>query len=283
MITTNPFAGLAELVPAITPGVMQAFVVLMVVLVVVGVILDVMHKKSSKYFFEHTKRMQKLATRQLGSSEKTSLMVKTLTSEVLTSSEFHNPKRRAAHLLKMYGFIIFVVSSAVLIFAYPTAKDASFWAFLWHLGALMVAVGGWWFWLKLRVDVHSEGNPWYRVVRADMFILSLLGTVTFGLLWSFFQTVSGAGVLTGLFFFLFLVSAVVLFGGVYWSKFAHMFFKPAAAYQKRVFMADGSRENLPPFYRRAEVLNESTMDLVRDIPADQKMGLCIMKDEPNHY
>jgi hypothetical protein len=37
----------------------------------------------------------------------------------------------------------------------------------------------------------------------------------------------------------------VLFGTVLWSKFAHMFFKPAAAFQKRVTKADGSMENLP--------------------------------------
>ncbi|MEM7378339.1 MAG: LysR family transcriptional regulator, partial [Pseudomonadota bacterium] len=32
---------------------------------------------------------------------------------------------------------------------------------------------------------------------------------------------------------------------VLWSKFAHMFFKPAAAFQKRVAVADGSLDNLP--------------------------------------
>ena len=42
-----------------------------------------------------------------------------------------------------------------------------------------------------------------------------------------------------------VVGGTVLFGGVLWSKFAHMFFKPAAAFQKRLMEADGSRENLP--------------------------------------
>ena len=270
---SNPFAWLGAY--GITPGMMQAFVVLMVLAVVLGVLLDVAHKKSAKYFFEHTERMKKFATRQLSSSEKTSLLIQTILSEVLTSSEFHNPKRRIAHLFKMYGFVLFVLSTVVLIFAYLTSESAGIWPLLWRLGALMVMIGGYWFWFALRVDVMAEGHPWYRVVRADMFILSLLGTTTFGLLWS----ITGSMIL----FFLFILSAVILFGGVYWSKFGHMFFKPAAAYQKRVFMADGSREHLPPFYKRAEVLNESTMDLVRDIPADQKFGLCIMKDEPKHY
>ena len=282
MITINPFYGVQQLIPFITPGVMQTFVVLAVLAVVVGVILDVMHKKSAQYFFEHTERMKKLATRQLSSSEKTGMLVQTILSEVLTSSEFHNPKRRIAHLLKMYGFVLFVLASAVLIFFYADSPTAGFWAILWRLGVIMLLVGGWWFFLKLRVDVQSEGKKWYKLARADMFIVSLLGVSTFGLLWCFFQNV-GASALAILFFVLFVISAIVLFGGVYWSKFAHMFFKPAAAYQKRILMADGSRENLPPFYKRAEVLDQSTMDLVRDIPADQKFGLCIMKDEPNHY
>jgi hypothetical protein len=44
---------------------------------------------------------------------------------------------------------------------------------------------------------------------------------------------------------LFIFASTVLFGSVLWSKFAHMFFKPAAAYQKRVAKADGSRDGLP--------------------------------------
>jgi hypothetical protein len=37
----------------------------------------------------------------------------------------------------------------------------------------------------------------------------------------------------------------VLFGSVPWSKFSHMFYKPAAAFQKRLEQANGSRRNLP--------------------------------------
>ena len=33
---------------------------------------------------------------------------------------------------------------------------------------------------------------------------------------------------------------------MYWSKFAHMFYKPGAAIQKNLAEADGSRDNLPP-------------------------------------
>ena len=114
--------------------------------------------------------------------------------------------------------------------------------FLWHIGALMVCGGGYWFWFFIRCDVNSEGKPWYRLVRADLFILSLLMTTTFALLWSFVA----AGALNPVFFVLVFISAsTFLFTTVLWSKFAHMFFKPAAAYQKKITKADGSQENLP--------------------------------------
>ena len=44
---------------------------------------------------------------------------------------------------------------------------------------------------------------------------------------------------------LYLLATTVLFGSIPWSKFSHMFFKPAAAFQKRVEQANGSRSNLP--------------------------------------
>jgi hypothetical protein len=154
-----------------------------------------------------------------------------------------------------------------MIFAYPApATPASaILPLLWHLGALMVCIGGYWFWFFIRVDVAAEGHPWYRIVRADLFILSLLASSTFGLIWSALQAAE-LQVWSKLFFVLFIVASTVLFGGVLWSKFAHMFFKPAAAFQKRLIEADGSRENLP-------------------VPADkpEKFGLGIKRELPRHY
>ncbi|MHB1939086.1 MAG: hypothetical protein ACYCOR_21330, partial [Acidobacteriaceae bacterium] len=80
-------------------------------------------------------------------------------------------------------------------------------------------------------------------VRADLFIVSLLASVTFGLIWEFVQSV-GHLLATQIAFGLYIFCTTVLFGGVPWSKFAHMFYKPAAAFQKRVEEANGS-SNLP--------------------------------------
>ena len=278
MITTNPFS---ELSAFISPIAMQIYVVLMVLLVVGGTVLDMIHKQSAKYFFENSKKAEKNAKRTVSSSEKTSLAVQTLTNEVLTSSEFANPKRRISHLFTMYGFIVFVVATVALIFGYPTEASAGIWPFLWHLGALSLAFGGYWFWFFIRVDVSSEGNPWYRVVRGDLFILSLLTTATFGLLWSATQ----GGALGWLFFALFIASSTTLFGTVLWSKFAHMFFKPAAAYQKKLTRADGSQENLPDL---GDLTDPALQARYPDIPTymgDKPgyMGLGIKREEPSHF
>jgi hypothetical protein len=278
MITTNPFA---ELSGFISPDAMQIYVILMVILVVGGTVLDMIHKKSAQYFFENSKKAEKNAKRTVSGGEKVSLAVQTVTSEVLTSSEFNNPQRRLSHLLTMYGFIIFVVATATLIFAYPTEAAAGIWPMLWHLGAAMLALGGYWFWFIIRVDVSAEGKPWYKLAKADLFIVSLLTTSTFGLLWSFTQ---GSG-LGWLFFTLFLIASTSLFGTVMWSKFAHMFFKPAAAYQKKITKADGSQENLPDL---GELTDPALQARYPDIPEymgtnPPNMGLGIKREAPQHY
>ena len=57
MITNNPFSALAELVPAIA---MQGFVIAMAALTLIGVLVDILHKKNVKYFFENAKKQKKM-------------------------------------------------------------------------------------------------------------------------------------------------------------------------------------------------------------------------------
>ena len=277
MFMSNPFAELTAIIPTFA---MQVYVIAMFILVVGGTLIDTIHKKSAKYFFLNAEKAKKSATREVGGGEKVSIAIKTVADEVLTSGEFSNPKRRLAHLLTMYGFIMFVVTTVMMIFA-ESGTVSTLVAKIWHLGALMLAVGGYWFWFFIRVDVSAEGNPWYRVVRADLFILSLLATSTFALIWSWLQHSGSA--LSMLFFGLFILSSTILFAGVLWSKFAHMFFKPAAAYQKRITEADGSRENLPEPADRSNPADRDrhSMELLKDAPLS--MGLGIKREAPKHY
>jgi hypothetical protein len=241
VFTTNPFAELSASIP---PAVMQGYVVLMIVLVAAGTLFDIVHKGSAKYFFDSWRRTKGKA-QQLGAGELAAIAVQTAVADVLASGEFCNARRRVAHLLTMYGFVIYVITTAVMVFAYPTpaTPTPAILLQLWWLGGLMVLLGGYWFWFFIRVDVVAEGNSPFRVVRADLFILSLLASVTLGLIWAFLQA-RGSGAAT-VFFALHIIATTVLFGSVPWSKFAHMFFKPAAAFEKRVSYANGTRANLP--------------------------------------
>ena len=85
MFAINPFADLSAQIPVV---VMQGYLVLMVVLVVGGTILDMIHKKSAKYFFENAEKAKKNATRSVSTGEKAGLAVATLANEVLTSMLF---------------------------------------------------------------------------------------------------------------------------------------------------------------------------------------------------
>ena len=242
MFTSNPFA---EISASIAPSVMQTYIVVMIILVAVGTIYDVLHKKSAKYFRENMRKAKTRATQEVGGGEMISMAIKTAVVDVATSGEFCNPKRRIAHLLTMYGFVVFAITTAIMVFQYPTpaTPTPAILPQLWWIGALMVCLGGYWFWFFIRVDVAAEGNSPFRIMRADLFILSLLASATFALVWAYLQAQGNSWTMAA--FGLHIIATTVLFGSVPWSKFAHMFFKPAAAFEKRVSEANGSRSNLP--------------------------------------
>ena len=269
MFSINPFAALS---PTLSPAIMQGYVVVMFLLVIAGTLFEVVHKGSAKYFFLNMRKPKKGA-RALGGGDFVSIAVQTAVVDVLASGEFCNARRRIAHLLGMYGFVLYVLATVVLVFN-PAA--GAIWAQLWWLGGLMVCVGGYWFWFFIRVDVAAEGQSPFRVVKADLFILSMLASATLGLIWA------ASGVGAGVLFFLYILATTVLFAGVPWSKFAHMFFKPAAAFEKRITRADGTAENLPMQTRDdPEQQKRHSMELLQNAPMD--MGLGIKREAPRHY
>jgi len=263
----NPFLSLAGSVP---PGFMRWFLLLMVAAVVAGVLLDIIHKGSARYFFESWRRSREKAKRDVPLA---SIAMQTAVVDVLASGEFCNPRRRVAHLLTMYGFVTYLVTTALMVFGdHPAGLVPA----LWFIGGLMVLIGGGWFWFFIRADVSAEGHTPFRVMRADLFILSLLVSVTLGLAWAW----TGGGM--GALFRLYILATAILFGSVYWSKFAHMFFKPAAAFEKRVARANGTAENLPTQTRDdPEQQKRHSMELLQNAPMD--MGLGIKRDAPRHY
>jgi len=115
MLSVNPFAVAGASLPA---GFLQTFLVLMVLAVVAGTLFDIVHKGSARYFFANM-RKSKDKGRALGAGERVSIAMQTAVVDVLASGEFCNQKRRVAHLLGMYGFILYVVATAVMVFGYP--------------------------------------------------------------------------------------------------------------------------------------------------------------------
>ncbi len=267
MFSSNPFAVISA---TVSPALLQGYIIVMVVLVVAGTLFDILHKGSAKYFFANWRKTQGKGGTQV---DMASIAVQTAVVDVLASGEFCNTKRRIAHLLGMYGFVIYLIATVVMVF---NASAGAIWAQLWWLGGLMVCVGGYWFWFFIRVDVSAEGQSPFRVMRADLFILSLLASTTLGLIWA----ASGGGL--GVLFGLYILATTVLFGGVPWSKFAHMFFKPAAAFEKRVSKANGTNDNLPTLTRDDPAQRDRhSMELLKDAPMD--MGLGIKREAPRHY
>ena len=266
MMSNNPFSVLSETVPSIY---LQAFVIIMIALVLIGTLIDIIHKKNVKYFFNNAKKAKLSATKKLTTGDRVAVIAKTVVTDIATTAELGAGKRRIAHVLGMYGTILFWVASVVMIFCYTseTSVTPKVWTMMWHIGAIMTCLGGYWFWLFLRVDVLAEAYPWYRIIKADLFVLALLACATFGLAWSYTESLNLENRWDDkVFLTLYIVSNIVLFGGVYWSKFAHMFYKPGAAIQKNLAEADGSRDNLPP-------------------PANEpeQFGLGIKRETPKHY
>jgi len=261
MFTSNPFADISA---HITPAVMQTYVVIMIALVAAGTLFDIIHKGSARYFFDHWRKSRTKGTNPVGGGELISIAIQTGVVDVLTSAEFCNARRRLAHLLTMYGFVIYVATTAIMVFCYPTqaTPTPTILPLLWWIGGLMICLGGYWFWFFIRVDVAAEGNSPFRVMRADLFILSLLASVTLGLIWAYLQARGSSASM--ILFGLYILATTVLFGSVPWSKFAHMFFKPAAAFEKRVSNANGSRSNLPA-------------------PADKPEQFGSARTQPRHY
>ena len=67
MITINPFIDNVFNIPLLA---MQGFLILMVVFTVGGVLLDMMHKKNVKFFFENAKKAKLSATTSVPTGKK---------------------------------------------------------------------------------------------------------------------------------------------------------------------------------------------------------------------
>src|SRR5215468_5975461 len=112
----NPFAQLSV---SVSPGLMQAYVVVMVILVAAGTLFDMAHKGSARYFFDNWRKASRRATQRVGLVGMVSATIQTAVVDVAASGEFCNAQRRVAHLLTMYGFLAYAITTAIMVFGYP--------------------------------------------------------------------------------------------------------------------------------------------------------------------
>ena len=239
MFTNNPFAPVADFLP---PVAMQVYIVLMVLAVVIGTLFETYHKGSGKFFALRREKSRAAAQRRLSGMETTSIAITTI-AEAAVSGEFCKWQRRTSHLLMMYGFLLYVITTIVMVFAYPAAAQTpTILPALWTIGALMILIGGFWFFFFLRVNVAYDGDSPFHLGRADLFVGSLLAGAAFALIWHFVQTAYENPAATRIFFGLYIFFTTLLFISVPWSKFAHMFYKPVVAFQKKIEEANGSSD-----------------------------------------
>jgi hypothetical protein len=242
----NPFLPMTDFLPA---RFLQIYVVLMVLAVIAGTVFDLYHKRSAQFFAEERARARAAATRKLTAAKLATIAGKTLAHDVATFGEFCNPQRRLSHVLMFYGFVLYLVTTVILVFAYPGDPDTpDILPLLWNLGALMVMIGGYWFFFFLRANVAQDGDPPWHLGRADVFIVSLLASVTFALVYELVALAEDFTA-TRVAFTLYLTFTTLLLVSVPWSKFAHMFYRPVMAFERRVQQEDGSND-LPAAARR---------------------------------
>ena len=242
MFSLNPFAELSNFIPVLA---MQSFVILMFVLVLGGTVYDMIEKQNATYFFRNWRKSKLGKVKDISLNQMLIIIFKTITVDVFSAAEFCSFKRRLAHLLTFYGFIGYVITTVIMVFWYlpETSKTPEIIPIIWYLSALLISVGCYWFWFFIRVDVAAEGNTRFRLIQADIFVLSLAISSTLAIFWG--ATQISSPFYSNILLVLYLVANLILFGSIPWSKFAHMFYKPGASLQKRVAQADGSNRNLP--------------------------------------
>jgi hypothetical protein len=249
MFTTNPFTPLTTYV---SPEFIQGYIVLLMLAVLIGTGFDLLHDGKARFFLQDRQRARAAAKRPIGSMEFAAIATKTLVTDIATFGEFCNRSRRISHVLMFYGFVLYLVTTVVMVFGYPSEPHPPMLLpLLWNIGVLLALVGGYWFFFLLRVNVVHDGQPPWRLVRADLFIITLLGSLTFALLFEW-AAMAGSATATKVFAGLYLLFTTLLCVSVPWSKFAHMFYKPVVAFQKRLEEADGSSSLPTPTAPRGE-------------------------------
>ncbi len=209
---------------------MQIFGIIMLFSVIAGMSYDFIGGKKLEYTIRDMKARGS-GSFQLGAA------LNAIFVDIATSTQFAkcSIQRRASHILMMWGFIISIVVLFVEVYFVHFAAILSIYdplQMLLLIAWVMVLAGAFWF-LPQRANVRVDGDPVYRLRRADMFVVNVIIYAILGIALEA-AVMGGSILLSETLLAAFLISITLLFVLVPWTKFPHMFYKGGLIIQSKM-------------------------------------------------
>jgi hypothetical protein len=226
----------------------RLYVLILVLGAVLGILYDAVGRGKLKAY-RHEREWKRSFGGTAGETHAShaSVITRVLIRNILFSGEIASCReanidrpRRAAHLLLFWGFIISALSMLLKAFVYPTLNASPLTNPLeisTNTGNAMLLLGGL-LMLFMRVNVRSEKDSMFRLIRADMFLFSVILAIIFQFILEFVD-LSGSLLATEIVLILYLPVTAFPFLSMAWSKFPHIVYKPIYAMHREIDAADG--------------------------------------------
>ena len=211
---------------------MQIFGIAMLLLVIAGMSYDFIGGKKLEYTIRDRKERNSGGF-YIGAA------LNAIFVDISTSAQFAkcSIQRRASHILMMWGFIISIVVLFVEVYFAHFAAVLSIYNQLQALlltAWIMVIAGALWF-MPQRANVRVDGDPVYKLRKADMFVVNVIVYAILGIALEA-AIMSGSVIISEALLASFLCSVTLLFALVPWTKFPHMFYKAGLIIQDKMEM-----------------------------------------------
>ncbi|MCL4339849.1 MAG: hypothetical protein M1388_01810 [Thaumarchaeota archaeon] len=222
---------IVDIFSIVNPLYMQIFAVVMIVGLVGGMAYDFIGGKK----LEFTLRERRQKGRNIGIDF--SAAFSAIFGDVATSRQFAkcSSSRRASHILMMWGFIISIILLFIEVFFLPFTSILSMTSpvqILLIISLVMLLIGALWF-LPQRANVRVDGDPVYKLRRADIFVINVIVYSVLGLALEaaiFTGSAIAAEVILGVSMF----SLATLFLLTPFTKLPHMFYKGGLIIQDKM-------------------------------------------------
>ncbi|MEM3262118.1 MAG: hypothetical protein QXY52_05715 [Conexivisphaerales archaeon] len=211
---------------------MQIFGIIMLLFVIIGMSYDFIGGKKLEYTLKDRK-MRNSSGFYIGAA------LNAIFVDITTSAQFAkcSVQRRASHILMMWGFIISIVILFIEIYFIHFAAILSIYnplQMILVIAWIMVIAGALWF-MPQRANVRVDGDPVYRLRRADIFVVNVIAYAILGIALEA-AVMSGSVILSEVLLTVFMCSITLLFALIPWTKFPHMFYKAGLIIQDKMEM-----------------------------------------------